>query len=131
MTAIGRWALASRHSEDGPLPRTDARQFRAACFEAATLTSREGAQIVLCHASWPVIAFTAVPPAPLRPVTDFVSPPPYADVFENAGFEVLAPAALNTPSSALDLTELTRAERADLRYWRPGTVGELLFNWWD
>ena len=30
-----------------------------------------------------------------------------------------------------DLKQLARVERAQVNYWKPRTVGELAFNWWD
>lgn len=38
---------------------------------------------------------------------------------------------MTTPLAAVDLGALGAAEHRAIAYWRPGTVGELLFNSWD
>lgn len=44
--------------------------------------------------------------------------------------KLLSPALLGQSlDGALD--ELTPAEQKQLHYWKPGTVGEILFNFWD
>ncbi|MER7563517.1 hypothetical protein ACGFWE_14375 [Streptomyces sp. NPDC048523] len=95
------------------------------------MTGPLGSYAVLCHASWPVVAFTDAPPVPMRPVSGFVAPPVSVGAFATAGFEVLSPDVLSTPLSRLDLTGLTKADRSDIRYWRPDALADLLFNWWD
>ncbi|MFF7048279.1 hypothetical protein ACFY94_07955 [Streptomyces griseorubiginosus] len=100
-------------------------------FEAASITSPTGSVIALHHTDRPIVAFTGTPPVAGRPVSDFVDPPAYADVFEAYGFQVLTPDALNTPSGELDLTDLAPIGPSDLRYWRPDVLGDVLFNWWD
>ena len=30
-----------------------------------------------------------------------------------------------------DLSLLDRAEIEQVKYWKPATIGELAFNWWD
>lgn len=136
-----------------PLRETAPRRFRTACFEAArrtgahvdslvlpgvvrsfeaaSITSPTGSVVALHHTDRPIVAFTGTLPVPGRPVSDFVDPPTYAYVFEACGFEVLTPAALNTPLGELDLTDPIPAEPADLSYWRPDVLGDVLFNWWD
>ncbi|MEW2443624.1 hypothetical protein [Micromonospora marina] len=38
---------------------------------------------------------------------------------------------LHTPLTQVDLSALYRAEHVQIGYWKPATVGELLFNYWD
>ncbi|WP_409182682.1 hypothetical protein F9C11_40910 [Amycolatopsis sp. VS8301801F10] len=47
---------------------------------------------------------------------------------ETAQFRVLTPTDLERPFVAEDWPHLTRS---DLAYWKPATVGEALFNYWD
>lgn len=47
---------------------------------------------------------------------------------EQPGFEVLTPADLNGPFDAATLLDL---DLADIKYWKPATLGEALFNYWD
>jgi hypothetical protein len=35
------------------------------------------------------------------------------------------------PLRCVDISQLNRAERDQIDYWRPDTLGELLFNFWD
>ncbi len=44
---------------------------------------------------------------------------------------VLTTAELHTPLRQVDLRALGPAEHRQIAYWQPGTVGELLFNFWD
>ncbi|MEU9235979.1 hypothetical protein [Streptomyces subrutilus] len=62
---------------------------------------------------------------------DFTHPPSWAAAFEWGGFRLLDIEELNTPLASADTSELAEAERKQVGYWRPGTVGELMFNWWD
>jgi len=38
---------------------------------------------------------------------------------------------LSAPMAEVDLSELAKAELAQVRHWRPEVVSDLLFNWWD
>ncbi len=148
-----RGARGFRGSDDHePLPSTDPAAFRSACFEAGrgigarvaalplpgapsfravTLTTRAASHTVLCHARLPVVAFTITPPVPGGTVCGFVDPPPWAGGFEAAGLRGLSARHLDTPMSGVDVGDLSRAELAQIRYWRPAVLGDLLFNWWD
>ncbi|WP_432924689.1 hypothetical protein ACQPZZ_30385 [Microbispora sp. CA-135349] len=46
-------------------------------------------------------------------------------------FRVLTSAELNTPIGLIDMSNLERAERNQIAYRKPQTLGELLFNYWD
>ena len=82
---------------------------------------------VVCHQLLPLIAFVAVPLVDYS--LTFVSRPDLAPFFP--GFEALTADALATPASRADLSLLALPERRQIRYWRPATVGEILFNYWD
>ncbi|PIB11412.1 hypothetical protein B1C81_04245 [Streptomyces sp. HG99] len=134
-----------------PLPQTDLASFRSACFEATrgigarteelafagassfhavTIAGRAGSHAVLCHDHLPLVAFTGTSPVPGRPVSGFVDPPAWAGGFDAVGLRALPTRDLNAPMASVDLSELANAELAQIRYWRPGVVGDLLFNWW-
>jgi hypothetical protein len=51
--------------------------------------------------------------------------------FIDAGFAVASASQLSRSLTKPDLDALTEAQRADARYHRPGTVGDLLFNYFD
>jgi hypothetical protein len=38
---------------------------------------------------------------------------------------------LSRPIAKTDLDQLDRAEIEQVKYWKPHTIGELAFNWWD
>lgn len=46
-------------------------------------------------------------------------------------FQVLTSSDLELPLGAADTSALDDAEHREIAYWRPETVGELLFNYWD
>ncbi|KQW03354.1 hypothetical protein ASD08_44480 [Streptomyces sp. Root369] len=68
---------------------------------------------------------------PGQPLSRFVDPPPWADAFEAAVFRCLQVEDLSLPMSKVDVAELAEAELAQIRYWRPQGLSDLLFNWWD
>ncbi|MFD3620269.1 hypothetical protein ACFWWT_34530 [Streptomyces sp. NPDC058676] len=147
-----RGATGFRDRRDGPLPATDPKLFRAACFEAArgvrgradvltipgpstfeaaTITGRGEPCTVVCHTHLPLVAFTDTPPEPGRPLSRFVDPPPWADAFGAVGLRALRVTELSTPMSTVDVEELSAGELEQVRYWRPDALSDLLFNWWD
>lgn len=46
-------------------------------------------------------------------------------------YNVLETGELNTPIEPPMIQHLNRAERAQISYWKPKTVGELVFHYWD
>ncbi|MGW5878067.1 hypothetical protein ACWFMI_16135 [Nocardiopsis terrae] len=149
---LERGATGFRDRGEAELPRTDPAAFRGACWEAArraggtvggpdgagvagflSATIRCGARehVVLGHPHLRVVAFADAPVVPGGPVPVFNGPPGWAVGFEVLGFDCLTAEELGTPLSEADLGALSRAEHAQIRHWRPDTVGELLFNSWD
>ena len=45
--------------------------------------------------------------------------------------QLLSPALLGQSIDGVMLDALTPAEQEQLRYWKPSTIGEILFNFWD
>lgn len=62
------------------------------------------------------------------PLTFVDAPALVAVLAEQPGFRVLTPSELNGPLDAAAWPDLLPG---DIRYWRPGTLGEALFNYWD
>lgn len=103
-------------------------------FHLATLKrqkSREDDTIsILGHASFPIIAFAE----PL--VTCEIR---FRNAFAIASrINVLFPEMtiatceeLSRKIEKSDLEQLDRIEREQIKYWKPQTIGELAFNWWD
>ncbi|MEV0241652.1 hypothetical protein AB0I06_17215 [Streptomyces sp. NPDC050674] len=148
---LPRGATGFFRPEDGPLPTTDRRTFRAALYAAAraaqghvgemeeqayprtfhttTVLEGRGECIVLCHAHLPWIAF-----APERRdwyAEEFLTPPPWARTFVDFGFAVLDRARLTLPLTDIDTTVLTQGEWREIRLYGITTLGGVLFNAWD
>ncbi|MFC8918060.1 hypothetical protein ACFT5C_20050 [Streptomyces sp. NPDC057116] len=148
---LPRGATGYFRPEDGPLPRTDLRAFRAALhvaarvaqgqveefeeqayprtFHTATVVGRAGENIVLCHAHHPWIAFA-------RTRRDwygdeFLAPPSWARAFTDSGLVVLSGEQLATPLADVDTSVLGPAEWRQVRLYDITTLGGVLFNSWD
>lgn len=136
---------------------TDLTAFRRACYEAARRTGGELTEFRISHEPTPnfhqaivaypdrTIAVVCVRDAPLLalavprvieptsacdsgPLT-FVDLPDLAAVLEAVpGFRLLTATELDGP---IDATKWPGISRPDMRYWRPQTLGEGLFNYWD
>lgn len=92
------------------MPRADVVAFRTACH--------------------PVVAFVTSLPQAGAPLPDF-TPAPWAAAFEMGGFRLLDVNELTMSLASADTSELAEEELEQVSYWRPSTVGELTFNWWD
>ncbi|WP_067568222.1 hypothetical protein [Nocardia acidivorans] len=62
------------------------------------------------------------------PLTFVDAPELVAALAEHSGFSVLTAADLDGPFDAGAWPEI---DRADINYWKPRTLGEALFNYWD
>lgn len=96
-------------------------------FDTVDIRRRSGTTSVLRHAALPFVAF-ATPRADDHMELTFIDDDELAGLFEET---VLDRATLCADLSTADLSELDPAEHEQITYWRPGTVGEVLFNWWD
>lgn len=138
---------------DEPPPRVDFGAFGAAChaaaraagaevasldasdagpysgnFHAATLLIRDRGIRALCNAHFPIVAFVSDKEGPL----DFLDAPALASSFEETGqFEVADRRELEEAPDGASLAVLGAAELAQVRYWRPHRVGDIVFNRWD
>ncbi|MBE1499659.1 hypothetical protein H4696_006759 [Amycolatopsis lexingtonensis] len=137
---------------------TDIRNFRLAChtaarrvggevvefrladdvtpnFHQALITYRDRTVAVVCTRDSAILAVAE--PRTIQFVDDvrdsgpltFVDVPALMAVLaELPGFEVLPPSELNGPFDPADWPDV-RSD--DMKYWRPGNLGEALFNYWD
>jgi hypothetical protein len=64
-------------------------------------------------------------------VSGFVDAPMWTGGLMGAGLHVVTAQELSTPVDQVDLGGLSKAELAQIRYWRPAVLSDLLFNWWD
>ncbi|MFD3698833.1 hypothetical protein ACFWUZ_22250 [Streptomyces sp. NPDC058646] len=154
MSLVARGATGFWGPGDDPVPRADLVAFRTAChavarsitgtlaevpphgaassFRTVLITTPYGrTTVLLCHQVLPVVAFVASPPQAGAPLPDFTPPPAWAGALEVNGFRLLDVAELSMPLASADIGELAPAELTQVAYWRPDTVGELMFNRWD
>jgi hypothetical protein len=137
---------------------TDIRNFQSACYAAARRTGGEVIEFRIADNVTPnfhqgLIAYrdhkvavvctrdsAALAVAEPR-IIDFVdkvresgplrfvdAPELVAVLAELPGFQVLTPAELNGP---FDAAAWPGVPSDDIKYWRPGNLGEALFNYWD
>jgi hypothetical protein len=83
------------------------------------------AQALLAVAEPRVVGFDAIESGPL---TFIDAPELLAVLAEQPGFRVLTTSDLNAP---FDAAAWPGIGAADIKYWKPATVGEALFNYWD
>lgn len=84
---------------------------------------------VPCNAYYPWVAFAE---AHGEVLPRFVESAALASRFREAmPCEVLDRSWLEAAPDAAMLESLGAAERKQIRYWRPGRVGEIIFNFWD
>jgi hypothetical protein len=135
----------------------DVREFRAVCHAAARQTAgslvefrlathttpsfhqgviayRDETVAVVCDRSRPLLAIARprliedVGGVDAGPLT-FLDVPELRRALETlTGHRVLTTAELDAPFEPADWPHLATG---DVRYWRPATVGEALFNYWD
>jgi hypothetical protein len=152
---LPRGITGFRHADDPPLPVCDFRVFRGHCFAVArdlggrfrsveapyprgpanfalaVLDLPTGRVAVVLNAHFPVVAF-AEPLADGETRLRYVDAPALAERFRGFGmYEVATVAELTHPLTAEACQQLASVEREQVAYWHPGSVGELLFNFWD
>jgi len=136
-----------------PRGREDAREFLAACHAAArqtgaTVTASQQAVVTpdfdvvllayerervaaLRHTLLNIVAFAQSLGDHVAPPLAFTDRPGLAQILGEIGYQVLPAVELRQPTTSADLSNLTAHEHEQIKYWKPETVGELLFNYWD
>ncbi|SCF38993.1 hypothetical protein GA0074695_6471 [Micromonospora viridifaciens] len=100
-------------------------------FHAVDIADAQHHIAVLRHTTLPFIAF-ARPHADGDVMVTFVDHPDLAAALINLTHaQALTVDQLQTPLTQVDLSALDRADHDQIGYWKPTTVGELLFNFWD
>ena len=153
MKVLPQGVTGFRHAEEPPLSEISIRSLETACWEAArrlhgsVLSTRpagiatnfhtfeislpEQKVSILCNAHFPLIGF-AEPIAPGQQVFSFVDVSGLAAVLKSiGGLEVLTAGELKSPLVQESISDLSPAELKQVAYWRPQTVGEVIFNCWD
>jgi len=113
-------------------------------FHTVVIAYDDDQVAVLRHAELPLVALAEPCPASdsfaLQPVhltrsfgaARFIDRPLITAVItEFSDLRVMSAEELNAPLSRVDLSELSAGEHSEIAYWKPDTVGDLLFNFWD
>jgi hypothetical protein len=121
LTPIPRGATGFWHVTDAVFPTPiDPKQFHGACHQAAR------------EAGWKVESVTkSVQAQNFHRAVLTTTRPDLAAAFAHTPFRMLGPAELNDPLTDAHLADLPRAELGQIRYWKPETVGQTIFNFWD
>jgi hypothetical protein len=152
--ALPRGVTGFRDRRSEPLPETDPRAFATICYEVARTTggrpvaiTRPGATpnfhsalisygqeqvMLLGHQHAPFLATAA--PAPGSTLLTFIDDPRIHAALAPSPpdpFRLLTLGELQAPLDLIDCTALDHAELEQIRHWKPGTAGELIFNYWD
>lgn len=150
--ALPRGVTGFRGHQSEPLPKTDPQVFAMICYEVArTISGRVGAitppgvtpnfhsavivhggkQVMLLgHQHAPFLA-TAAPASGNASIIFVDDPRIHAALNPPGPFRLLTLSELQTPLNLADLAALDHAELVQINYWKPNTVGELIFNYWD
>jgi hypothetical protein len=102
-------------------------------FHTAVLDNSRERLLMLGHSTYPIIAFAQPHESDYACSLVFrdakVIADSIAEMFPDA---IVATAAeLSKSIATSDLARLNPAEIEQFNYWKPTTVGELAFNWWD
>lgn len=109
-----------------------ATEFQIACnFVCAIIDLPTGSVAALLNNYFPLIAFTEPfeeRQLPLR----FVGIPELASGFAESGvYQVLMTTELQLRASEESIANLSTPELKEIKFWKPKTVGEIIFNFWD
>jgi len=100
-------------------------------FHYAHFTSAGCDLHIVCNEIYPVIAFVNMPDLKSCRL-EFILNNEIKKIIEQYSiYKVLNPEELNNPIQPNDLKQLNSAELGQIEYWKPETVGEIVFNWWD
>ncbi|GIF91035.1 hypothetical protein [Catellatospora chokoriensis] len=100
-------------------------------FHTATITYPDDRIAVLRHGLLPWLAL-AKPTRPGQAPRDWLDRTELAEAIgEVSDLRILTRDELLQPLGSADLADLAAAEIKQIAYWRPTTVGDLLFNLWD
>ncbi len=101
-------------------------------FHVARLDDSEMSILMLGHSTYPLIAF-AKPVNVEASKLLFVDCSRIVDEIQNLFPDVTTANAneLNRQLTESDTSLLDSIEREQIKYWKPTTIGEVAFNWWD
>lgn len=101
-------------------------------FHVARLDDSEMSILLLGHSTYPLIAFAKPENADATKLL-FVDCSRIADAMQNLFPDVTIADAneLNQELTEFGMSVLDVIEREQIEYWKPKTIGEVAFNWWD
>jgi hypothetical protein len=100
-------------------------------FHTAVLTYPARQITILRHDKLPLLAF-AEPRDHPSTILVFADDPDLAAVIQEVSdLRILTTAELGQPLSRADLADLDQTEHQQIKYWKPDTIGQLMFNFWD
>ncbi|MCA1201953.1 hypothetical protein ACTHAL_000786 [Priestia flexa] len=132
-------------------PQVDGKQFKQLCFDFASRNSGKvidfitpqypsnfyyahveivGNQFyILLNEHYPYLAFASI--VEFGNIKFINRPVPYEKF--SSFYRVIGTGELNVPlnQKLLKQTELNSAELEQIAYWKPETVGQIIFNYWD
>ncbi|MBB6170468.1 hypothetical protein HNR23_000528 [Nocardiopsis mwathae] len=100
-------------------------------FHGAEVERRGSTLVIACHTLLPLFAL-AKPPSVNAMNLEFVWHAELGRALRTVcRFTVLKPEEPAVPVERADLSLLGAVEREQIRYWKPATVGEIVFDQWD
>lgn len=122
-------------ARDQPLPTTDFRLFKATCYELARefglmQPQREASCFIICNAYYWYLGFLeALPPKP----STFVNIADWAAWFvrRQPTWRMLSRDELTSTAEGAACRNLEKPELDQVKYWKPVSIGEIVFNYWD
>jgi len=132
-------------------PNVNGKQFKQLCFDFATshggkvikfttphypanfyyayVEVLEDQFFILLNEHYPFLAFASI--VEFRNIM-FIDRPDFYEEFSDV-YQVLGTVELNAPFNQylIKETDLNRAELEQLVYWKPETIGQIIFNYWD
>lgn len=151
---LQRGITGLRHIDDDPLPFCDLGEFRSICFEIArevgysvvraseksgianfatvVFDSTDPFIAVLLNHHYPILGFAKAETDESSAELNFIDSDVLAAAFKDREkYEILSEHQLKQPISDDDYLQLGIAERDQLKYWKPQSIGEVIFNYWD
>jgi hypothetical protein len=150
---LPRGATGFRHAGDPPPSAPDPREFTRIVhdvarrmngrvlavdpaggrrsFHAAMLTYRDRELELVGHVLLPLLALARLRSGSDMTLSFLDDPEVSGKLGAYEPYRVPCTAELTLPVARADLSELGEVEMDQIHYWRPETVGELVFNFWD
>lgn len=148
MTLILPTCITGFSYGDCPAPGSDVSVFQTVCFDyarqkggaccvilgdavtpnyhQATITIHGRSIYVLLSRSYPVIGISKFEPFQY----EYIDVPELTDLFPDS-YQIPSAAELNERFDMTLQPFLNKAERGEINYWQPKTIGNVIFHYWD